>query len=166
MTSYIHLVTAFVSDLKESPTTILALYNELFPKTLCDVERRNWTPMEAYDAEDLPVETMTQAQMRAKLASDNGWEATDMVETLKGVAIDDSYAISAFLDISDPLHPTVEMPHLWAPFVDRCDNDEYIWSGVLRWRTIEEYATTLVAANMVAITMDCSVLSFPLPVEP
>lgn len=162
MTSYTSLVNGFVAQLKGSPDTIMDLYNELFPKTLCAIEKRTWEPMDDYDTEDLPVETMTQAQMRAKLAED-GWEEAEMVDTLKGVAIDDSYALSAFLDISDPLHPIVVMPCDWAPFSSDCEDGEYLWGGVLRWRAIQEYAATLAAAKMVAVTMDCSVLSFPLP---
>ncbi len=165
MDSYIALVNVFVSQLKNSPDTIVSLFNELYPKTLCNIELRKWKPMEEYNAEDLPVETMTRDEMRAKLA-DDGWEDEDMVDTLEGVAIDDSYVISAFLDISDPAAPKVVMPCDFAPFAERCRDDNYIWSGVFRWKALEEYAAILEESKMLMITMDCSVMSFPLPTPP
>lgn len=158
--SYTEVVHSFVTRMKESPQRVADLWNALTP--LVD---NLATPLAVDDTKDIiaeGIEIHTRSQMRAKLV-DMGWDSADMAEVLKGVAIDDSYRVSAFLDVTDPDAPRVVMPCDVPVFADRCGDDEYIWDGVLTWRAIQELGPVLAAANMIAITKDFEMLTFPVP---
>lgn len=166
MNSYTDLVTSFLTVLRASPELAARLYNETYPRTLSRREQSAWTPMTAEDAADpdmLEIESMTKAQMQAKL-EEQGYDEEMIADQMQGVAIDDSHVLSVFLDVRDPNNPLVVAPCDYAPFAAHCDNEEYLWNDVASWRTVQEFAGQLAADQHILMTMDGGMaLSFALP---
>lgn len=139
------------------------------------LELRNWyctvSPLSPDSTEDLrdTMDTLTLAKMRSILL-EMGWEEDEMMkETLRCVAIDDSYRMSAFVDLSDPDVPRIVRPcdvPLFGSLVnigELCENEEYMVDGVLTWKALQDFAPAWASMHLVAITMDLDTMSFPLP---
>ena len=166
MDSYTQLVHSFVPMLKGSPELAAKIYNILSPMTMCPLELKGWRPVDPFEEDEMDeiVRTMTKSQLRAMM-EDNGLDEEAINDSMAQnvMALDDSYTISALLDVSDPSNPRVVMPCDFPAFAERCDDESYMWSRVMTWKALQEYAPAFAAAKHIAVTMDCEVLTFPLP---
>jgi hypothetical protein len=163
---YSQLVSSFITTLHSSGTIAATIWNGLTRMTLCPVELTVWKPLLPEDALNLinddAVQTMTKREMRGILL-EMGLEPKHMVDNLKGVAIDDSYYASALIDLTNPDNPTLVHPCDFAPFAHYYDDEDYFVDGVFTWKAIQKFAPVFAAANHIAITQDCEILSFPMP---
>jgi hypothetical protein len=67
------------------------------------------------------------------------------------------------VDVSNMDAPRLLRPCEVASFADKCADEEYWDDGRFTWKAIQEFAPTWATTNLVAITQDQEMISFPLP---
>jgi hypothetical protein len=167
MDAYIALANSAMEKLKASPELTAAAWNHMSRETmhgsLRDLAKyQNLGPEDMEDIIAEGMETMTRAEMRSKL-EDNGWEEDMIAESLKVVVADDSYWTCMFLDTTNPYSARLLHPCEVASFADKMGDADYWDDRRFTWKAIQEFAPTWAAANLVAITLDGEMITFPLP---